>query len=165
MTQAFNLSQLANKVNTSGQIDVSTAATGTLLPANGGTGLSSVGTSGNVLTSNGSSWVSQALPAGGVTSLNGQTGAITDTNLYSIGSYITGRPANATNYALDSTIAGSSLFNGINGCYWSGSSFVQMANGGTISLSLINTGTWRCVSPALSGPFGWAFLGIWVRIS
>jgi hypothetical protein len=36
---------------------------GTLNVANGGTGLSSVGTAGNVLTSNGSAWVSQAAAA------------------------------------------------------------------------------------------------------
>lgn len=64
MTQAWNLSQLANKVNTSGQLDVSTGATGLLPIANGSTGLISSGASGNVLTSNGTSWVSQA-PSGG----------------------------------------------------------------------------------------------------
>ena len=41
--------------------------TGVLAVANGGTGLSAVGTNGNVLTSNGSAWVSQALPASGIT--------------------------------------------------------------------------------------------------
>ena len=41
--------------------------TGVLAAANGGTGLSAVGTTGNVLTSNGSAWVSQALPASGIT--------------------------------------------------------------------------------------------------
>jgi len=41
--------------------------TGVLAVANGGTGLSAVGTNGNVLTSNGSTWVSQALPASGIT--------------------------------------------------------------------------------------------------
>lgn len=72
MTQAFNLSQLANKVNTSGQLDVSTGVTGTMsatnLPtvpaAKGGTGLTSSGASGNVLTSDGTTWVSQAVAGG-----------------------------------------------------------------------------------------------------
>lgn len=41
MTQAFNLSQLANKVNSSGQLDVSTGLTGTVPIANGGTGTTS----------------------------------------------------------------------------------------------------------------------------
>jgi len=35
--------------------------------ANGGTGLTSPGTSGNVLTSNGTAWTSAVLPAGGLT--------------------------------------------------------------------------------------------------
>jgi hypothetical protein len=83
MSQAFNLSQLANKVNTSGQLDVSTGVTGTLpnsnLPvvdiAHGGTNNGSLavtaggalytdgtkvvnvgaGTSGQLLQSNGAS--------------------------------------------------------------------------------------------------------------
>ena len=61
MTQAYNLSQFANKVNSSGLADMATAVTGTLLSANGGTGLNSSGTNGNVLTSNGTTWVSSAI--------------------------------------------------------------------------------------------------------
>jgi hypothetical protein len=37
---------------------------GTLNVANGGTGLTTVGTAGNLLTSNGTAWVSQAAPSG-----------------------------------------------------------------------------------------------------
>ena len=77
MTQAFNLSQFANKVNSSGQADLATAATGVLPVANGGTGALTLtannvilgngtgavqfvapSTSGNALVSNGTSWVS-----------------------------------------------------------------------------------------------------------
>jgi hypothetical protein len=77
MTQAFNLSQFANKVNTSGQANLTTAVTGTLPVANGGTGQTTLtsnnvllgngtggvitvapSTSGNVLTSNGTTWIS-----------------------------------------------------------------------------------------------------------
>lgn len=61
MTAAFNLSQFANKVNTSGQADLTTAVTGVLPAANGGTGLSSAGASGNVLQSNGTTWASVAI--------------------------------------------------------------------------------------------------------
>jgi hypothetical protein len=83
MTQAFNLSQLANKVNTSGQLDASTGLVNTTPVANGGTGRSTVtagrllvgaGTSAmtllagsatdDVVTWNGTAWVSGA-PAGG----------------------------------------------------------------------------------------------------
>ena len=77
MTQAFNLSQFANNVNTSGQASLTAAVSGTLPVANGGTGTTSLtannvilgngtsavqavapSTSGNVLTSNGTTWVS-----------------------------------------------------------------------------------------------------------
>lgn len=120
------------------------------------------GTSGQVLQSNGDAaptWVTPA--AGGVTSLNGQTGAITNTSLYAIGSYIVGRPANATNYAVNSTIAGSSLFATTGSGSWITSSGTWRIPSGP---TLINTGTWRCVSPAYStGSEGWA--GLWVRIS
>jgi hypothetical protein len=81
--------------------------TGTLPVANGGTGLTSVGTSGNVLTSNGTTWTSAALPAGGVTSLNGQTGAITTNTFNSIGS--SSGLFTQTAISIDSTVAGSTL--------------------------------------------------------
>jgi hypothetical protein len=84
MTQAFNLSQLANKVNSSGLLDVATGVTGTQAVANGGTGAATLtannvllgagtsavtfvapGSNGNVLTSNGTTWTSAAGSAGG----------------------------------------------------------------------------------------------------
>lgn len=48
-------------------VDLTSQVTGTLSAANGGTGLTSAGTSGNVLTSNGTAWVSSAPAAAGVT--------------------------------------------------------------------------------------------------
>lgn len=48
-------------------VDLTSQVTGTLPAANGGTGLTSAGTSGNVLTSNGTAWVSSAPAAAGVT--------------------------------------------------------------------------------------------------
>ena len=50
------LSPTGGPVTTTGNITLA----GTLVPANGGTGLTSPGTSGNVLTSNGSSWTSSS---------------------------------------------------------------------------------------------------------
>jgi hypothetical protein len=70
MTQAFNLAQLANNVNSSGQLNAATALNGLVQPANGGTGLSTVGTSGNVLTSNGTNWVSAASPVYGFSNVS-----------------------------------------------------------------------------------------------
>lgn len=99
--------------------------------------------------------------SGGVTSLNGQTGAITNTDLYAIGSYVTGRPANSTTYNVNSTVAGSSLYATIPSGVWS-TSTGTWAN--TATPTLVNTGTWRCVSPAsLTGTS--ASSGLWVRIS
>lgn len=97
MTQAFNLAQLANRVNTSGQVDASTALTNAVPVANGGTGSATLtannvllgngtsalqavapGTAGNVLTSNGTTWTSTTVP--GVSTFNTRTGAVTLTN-------------------------------------------------------------------------------------
>ena len=66
MTNAFNLSQLANNTNASGQVTLTTGVDGTLPVANGGTGIGAAGTAGNVLTSNGSAWASAA-PGGSPT--------------------------------------------------------------------------------------------------
>jgi hypothetical protein len=87
MTQAFNLSQLANNLNTSGQLDATDGLTGAVPVANGGTGLTSVGTSGNVLTSNGSIWTSTAIPAptiadGSITDPKIADGVLAGTNWY-----------------------------------------------------------------------------------
>ena len=79
MTQAFNLSQLANNLNTSGQLDATDGLVGSVPVANGGTGASTLtannvilgngtsavqvvapSTSGNILTSNGTTWTSAA---------------------------------------------------------------------------------------------------------
>jgi hypothetical protein len=86
MTQAFNLSQFANNVDSSGKAILTSgqAVTGILPVANGGSGAATFasgsvllgsgtssfgtvapGTSGNLLTSNGSAWISQT-PALGV---------------------------------------------------------------------------------------------------
>lgn len=143
------------------------ATSGTVLTTTGGV---TPGTSGNVLTSNGTTWTSAALPAGGVTSLNGQSGAITNTSLYAIGSYINGRPRNTTTYAVDSTLAGSSIYATPTGARWNGSIFTPGANSGldiTASCPLVNTGTWRCTSPAVGDTSGnqATVTGVWVRIS
>lgn len=137
MTQAFNLSQLANKVNTSGQLDASTGLVNAVPVANGGTGVATLtannvllgngtsavqvvapGTSGNVLKSNGTTWTSGALPA--VTSYVGLTGAVDPTVIGNIGCVlqgwytvtltgtINGTPTTAV-FGAGTTIAGSSL--------------------------------------------------------
>ena len=80
MTQAFNLAQLANNVNSAGKLAADTGLTNAVPVANGGTGSTTLttnsvllgngtsavqliapSTSGNVLTSNGTTWASTAL--------------------------------------------------------------------------------------------------------
>jgi len=86
MTIAFNLSQLANYVNTSGKLDASTGLVNATVVANGGTGAATLaannvllgngtaalqtvapGTNGNVLVSNGSTWQSGSPSSVGAT--------------------------------------------------------------------------------------------------
>lgn len=140
-----------------------------VLLGNGTSALQTVapGANGNVLTSNGTTWTSSALPAGGVTSWNGATGAITTTTAYALGSFVIGRPQNNTvNYAVNSTIAGSSLYAtgssvGYNGSFWS----TWYNDDRSSTVTLVNTGSWRCVSPAQAyAPGGQiASCGLWVR--
>lgn len=155
MTQAFNLSQLANKVNTSGQLDASTGLVNTVPVANGGTGVTASGASGNILVSNGTAWVSQAPSGGGVTSLNGQTGVVVTTDLGAIGSvgqFIYATTGTSTlNTTLfvsgNTTIAGSSLRYDVGTTpVYSGTTPVtvfQQSNPNYASGGTALSGTWR----------------------
>ena len=68
-------------LTTGGATTGSLTLAGLLVAANGGTGLSTPGTSGNVLTSNGTTWVSQAPTFSGTLAVaNGGTGQTTYTN-------------------------------------------------------------------------------------
>ena len=63
-TQTLTNKTISGASNTLTNIPLTTAVTGALPAANGGTGLTSPGTSGNVLTSTGSAWVSSTPAAG-----------------------------------------------------------------------------------------------------
>jgi hypothetical protein len=78
MTQAYNLSQLANKVNTSGQLDVTTGLNGVTSVANGGTGQSTF-TNGQLLIGNttGNTLTKATLTAGSGISVTNGSGSIT----------------------------------------------------------------------------------------
>lgn len=78
MTQAYNLSQLANKVNTSGQVDVTTGLNGVTPVANGGTGQSTF-TNGQLLIGNttGNTLTKATLTAGSGISVTNGNGSIT----------------------------------------------------------------------------------------
>ena len=64
--RVYTGSAWANVAPTATSIDLTSQVTGTLPPANGGTGITAAGTSGNVLTSTGSAWASTAPAAAGV---------------------------------------------------------------------------------------------------
>lgn len=124
MTQAFNLSQLANNLNTAGQLDATDGLTGAVPVANGGTGASTItanavvlgngtssiqtvspSTSGNVLTSNGTTWISQApasptIADGSVTDPKIANGIVNGTTWYPImsasGGFSSGEGAGGT---------------------------------------------------------------------
>lgn len=161
-------------------ITITSTKTITALTINANTGQSIVG---NVTTlAAGSSqvfiyslanttWYSESNTFGtAVTSLNGVTGAVSTVALYDIGSFITGRPFNLTAYAVNSTIAGSSLYSttSVTNAYDSGSGLIwaRPGSGGAANANcttLINTGSWRCVSPAGTEGAYAGLCGLWVR--
>lgn len=191
MTQAFNLSQFANKLNSSGQTDNTglqnssvTVTAGTGMAGGGSVALGSsvtltnagvtsivAGTGISVSGATGAVTVSSTI-TGGVTSLNGQTGAIVNTDLNAIGSYVYGRPKNATNYSRNATIAGTSLWSYTGGnAQWSQANnlFINGTTGntgdGSVNAVLVNTGTWRLMNSAFGDGSDAGMAGIWVRIS
>jgi len=92
------------------------------------------------------------------------TASSTPTTLYAIGTYVMGRPQNTTGYTVNATIAGTSLYatSGSGSYRTSGCAPGWDVAGQT----LVNTGTWRCMSPAMSLGSGQpSFAGLWVRIS
>ncbi len=76
MTQAFNLSQFANKVNTSGQADLTTAVTGTLPIANGGTGVTTTPANGAIPIGTGTTYSVTTLTAGTGISVTNASGSV-----------------------------------------------------------------------------------------
>lgn len=177
MTQALNLANFANNLNTSGQTangglqnSSVTVSAGTGMSGGGAVALGSsvtltnagvtsvtAGTGISVSAGTGGVTITNTAPAGGgVTSLNGQTGAITNTNIDTIGCLMV--VINATNgipnyyqsFAYNTTIAGSSLrYNfsqGYNGMLSNVGNAGQNYGGGGTALS----GTWRLMSYASS---------------
>lgn len=92
MTTAFNLSQVANYLNSSGQLNLATGVYGTLPQANGGTGASSL-----------ASVAVTSLTAGVGISLNASVGAITITNTGGAGG------ANSPSSSTDVTLTNASV--------------------------------------------------------
>jgi len=139
-------------------------------------------TSGNVLTSNGTTWASTAPSFNGtvtsVSGTNGLTGTVTtsgslsiDTSTYAIGQCSIARPNNATLYSVGNTISGSSLYTGGGSIVWTtagSGAWTSPYGNPTTNPTLINTGTWKCISQATQvndGCRNYGIMGLWVRIS
>lgn len=104
------------------------------------------------------------------------TAASTPTTLYAVGTYVIGRPnsTGGSTFAVNSTIAGSSLYAVSAGAVTSGTgggvSTPGEGYGITGGSTLVNTGSWRCVSPAGTGPYdgpagGAGYAGLYVRFA
>jgi hypothetical protein len=183
MTQAYNLSQFANNLNSSGKTANSglqnpsvtvTAGTGmsgggsvalgaSVTLTNAGVTSLTAGTGISLSASTGGVTITNSAP-GGVTSLNGQTGAITNTTFGAIGGYILGRPANASAYATGDTVSGSALYAMGSLTYYDNGSSSFLPIRGVATTTLVGSGTYRCVSPA-SGNGDAGTAGLWVRVS
>lgn len=173
MTQAYNLSQLANKVNTSGQVDVSTGITGTVPIANGGTGTTSTTfvnaatnvtgtlpvanggtgaatlTANNVLLGNGTSAVQVVAPgtSGNVLLSNGTTWASSALTATAVGNAYAGLSAGSVgSIAMARIYNQSSGFVATFGSTHSGSILTPSAASGYYPTSpTFLSGTWRCL--------------------
>ncbi|CAB4133893.1 hypothetical protein UFOVP263_41 [uncultured Caudovirales phage] len=89
MTQAWNLSQLANKVNTSGQLDAAAGLSGVAPTANGGTNNGSLAvTAGGILYTDGSKAVNSGAGTSGYVLTSGGAGAPTWSPLSATGALI-----------------------------------------------------------------------------
>lgn len=194
MTQALNLANFANNLNTSGQASNSglqnssvTVTAGTGMSGGGavslgGTvtltnaGVTSVIAGSGISISSATGDVTITASGGGVTSLNGQTGAITNTSTNTIGSYFVGYGADATAYSYGSTVAGSSLtyansasFGGFSvltaGANNSSTSIQNQSSASTFTSAGLS-GTWRCMTYGGSAPAsGYRQTHLWVRVS
>lgn len=187
-TTTINLPAVSGNLLTSASSIAASSLTGTVSIAQGGTNNGSLavtaggvvytdgsklvnvgaGTAGYYLQSNGASAPTWTAVSGGVTSLNGQTGAITNTDLYAIGSYVLGRPKNTTTYSVNSTIAGSILYTVPGDVHYVAAAvnnFAVINTGGTsgFTQTLVNTGTWRAMATADGSTYYGSVL--WVRIS
>jgi hypothetical protein len=174
MTQAYNLSQLANKVNSSGQVDVSTGLTGTIPIANGGTGTSSTTycnlasnvtgtlsaanggtgaatlTANNVILGNGTSAVQVVAPgaSGNILTSNGTTWTSASATLTStqVANAYAGIAAGAVGSMVFALWGGGGAILGF-GATTAGSNLIPSSASGLTNATPLS-GTWRCLGYA-----------------
>jgi len=185
MTQAFNLSQLANNLNTSGQLDATDGLTGVVPDANlptisaskGGTGQTSLtannvllgngtsavqfvapSTSGNILTSNGTTWVSST-PASSAPTTAQVLSATAGATALVVGTYaILGNVTAGVARTNNVNVAGSSLYNMF---YISATSGGVWDNGAGAT----QTGTWKYLGASFDTSFSTGAGGLYLRVA
>lgn len=109
MTQSYNLSQLANNLNTAGQLDATDGLSGAVPAANGGTGLSSY-TTGDILYASGSTTLAALSDiATGNALLSGGSGAAPSYGKIGLTTHVSGTLglANGGTNATSTPVAGS----------------------------------------------------------
>jgi len=168
MTQAFNLSQLANNLNTSGQLDATDGLTGVVPTGNlptipvskGGTNLTATPSNGQIPIGNGSGYSLATLTAGTNITISNGSGAVTINATAGAPStaQVLSAYAGATAGAVGTYVIGwAASIPGFNGTT-AGSNVRYNTGGDTLS------GTWRVMSGGMSSynDYIWA---LWVRIS
>jgi hypothetical protein len=176
MTQAFNLSQLANNLNTAGQLDATDGLSGVVPLANlptipvskGGTNLTATPSNGQIPIGNGSGYSLATLTAGTNISISNGAGSVTINA--TAGSPSTSQVLSATagatagaigTYAFLRRDAGGTVGdNGTSGGPFNFTNIAGTTSGGSAS------GTWRCVGFSRSVDCGaQQNVTVWLRIS
>ena len=175
MTQAFNLSQLANNLDSSGRLDATDGLVNAVPVANGGTGASSasaartnlgvsIGTDVPSPTGTGASGTWAIDISGNASTVTTITtsqvlSATASASAGGVGTYAMGRVnLGAGTYAFGSTFSGSSIFPASLVYDSTFGSYTISASGSSLS------GTWRFMSYAFSGGSAQA-LALFLRIS
>jgi hypothetical protein len=132
-----------------------------------------ISVSGSVITFSDSTTQSTAASTGGVSSLNGQTGAITNTSVGAIGSYVIGAylgGGGSSTIGAGTTVSGSSLYQG-SGTYYGPLAISNVNSSANNGFSLGLSGTWRSMNQMKNNPaspkngvYG-CYINLWVRIS
>jgi hypothetical protein len=136
MTQSYNLSQLANNLNTAGQLDATDGLVGAVPAANGGTGLASY-TVGDILYASGSTTLAKlADVATGNALISGGVGAAPSWGKIALTTHVSGTLAvgnggtGTTSYGTNNLVIASGT-----------SAFTGLAPGSTIGAIVRSTGS------------------------
>ena len=171
MTQAFNLSQLANNLDSSGRLDATDGLVNAVPMANGGTGAST----------NSAARTNLGVPSLSGFGASGTWGIDISGNAATVTTITTSQVLAATAGASAGAVGTYMMARLNNGAAWpftintgdtaAGSALRPtsvLSSGGTFSLSISSsalTGTWRCMSYTYYGTGSVDAVGLWLRIA